>query len=267
MRLAITSDFDDLKGLDGDVFEGERSWRFECHDVLDSTMNAAWRAIESGVGDGLVVLAAHQTLGRGRIGRNWSSKRGESLLCSLTTMPAAEALPWMMVVGGLAVAEGIEIVAGLSTQMKWPNDVLVRGGKVAGILAESRASGGRTEGCVVGFGINLSHSPDDVDAWAVRATSLSAEGADVSAATLARAVVERFDVHYDRLQRGVIPKDGWLVRLATLGQQVVVQSAGKADIVGLAMDVDDEARLMVRTDSGKVIACDSGDVRVRLSSI
>lgn len=228
-------------------------------------MNAAWRAIENGVGDGLVVLAAQQTLGRGRTGRNWSSNAGESLLCSLTTMPAAEALPWMVVVGGLAVAEGIEIVAGLTTQMKWPNDVWVGGGKVAGILAESRLAGGRPEGCVVGFGINLSHSPADLDAAAMRATSLSAEGADVSAARLVRVVVERFDVHYGRLRRGVVPKDGWVSRLATLGQRVVVQSAGKADIVGMAMDVDDEARLMVRNEAGEVVACDSGDVRVRVN--
>ena len=149
-----------------------------------------------GAPEGAVAVAGEQTEGRGRLGRTWQAPAGTSLLFSIVLEPpvAPARLAELSLVAGAAVAEAVEVETGLRTAVKHPNDVLVDGRKVAGILAEA------VEGRVVlGVGVNVSQTavqlPDDV---ATPATSLLLEGVVVDSAELLAAILERLEAHYDR---------------------------------------------------------------------
>ena len=149
-----------------------------------------------GAPEGAVVATDEQTEGRGRLGRTWQAPAGSSLLFSIVLEPpiAPDRLPELSLVAGAAVAEAIRSETGLETAVKHPNDVLIGGRKVAGILAES------AEGRVVlGVGINVTQSHDELPADAdPSATSLALEGADVDRAELLARVLELLEQHYDR---------------------------------------------------------------------
>jgi BirA family transcriptional regulator, biotin operon repressor / biotin---[acetyl-CoA-carboxylase] ligase len=156
---------------------------------------ASTQRLLDGAPEGAVAAADEQTEGRGRLGRSWHAPPGTSLLFSIVLTPAvpAERLPELSVVAGEAVAEAITVEAHLPATVKHPNDVLIRGRKVAGVLAES--SEGRV---VLGVGINVSQRPDELPAHVTHpATSLALEGADVDRAMLLATVLERLERRYD----------------------------------------------------------------------
>jgi BirA family biotin operon repressor/biotin-[acetyl-CoA-carboxylase] ligase len=143
--------------------------------------------------EGAVVVAEEQTSGRGRLGRRWEAAPGTSILCSISLRPAvdAEVLPHLSLVAGAACAEAMAVVTGLHPTVKFPNDILVSGRKVAGILAE--ASGGWV---VLGIGINVNAQLEELPEGA---TSLSREtGRPVDRAELLITLLERLETHYDR---------------------------------------------------------------------
>ena len=148
-----------------------------------------------GAPEGAVVATDEQTEGRGRLGRSWDAPAGTSLLFSVVLEPRVpgERLPELSLVAGEAVAEAIASVAGLAPAIKPPNDVLVDGRKVAGILAE--ASDGRV---VLGIGVNVSQRADQLPSDVVTpATSLALEGADVDRAELFAAILAALERRYD----------------------------------------------------------------------
>jgi BirA family biotin operon repressor/biotin-[acetyl-CoA-carboxylase] ligase len=149
-----------------------------------------------GAPEGAVALAGEQTEGRGRLGRAWEAPAGTSLLFSIVLEPpvAPPRLAELSLVAGAAVAEAVEMETGLRTSVKHPNDVLVDGRKVAGILAEA------VEGRVVlGIGVNVSQTKAQLpEAVETPATSLSLEGATVDPPELLAAILERLEAHYDR---------------------------------------------------------------------
>ena len=146
--------------------------------------------------EGAVVATDEQTAGRGRLGREWVSPAGSSLLFSIVLRPDVPTpnLPELSLVAGRAVAGGLADLAGVLPDVKWPNDVLLNGRKVAGILAEARD--GRV---VLGIGINVSQSADDLPERPTNpATSLRLEtGREVPRADLLVAVLERLEREYD----------------------------------------------------------------------
>jgi BirA family biotin operon repressor/biotin-[acetyl-CoA-carboxylase] ligase len=149
-----------------------------------------------GAPEGAVAVAGEQTEGRGRLGRTWQAPAGTSLLFSIVLEPpvARARLAELSLVAGAAVAEAVENETGLQTVVKDPNDVLIDGRKVAGILAE--AIEGRV---VLGIGVNVSQTkaqlPETVE---TPATSLFLEGATVEPRELLAAILERLEAHYDR---------------------------------------------------------------------
>jgi BirA family biotin operon repressor/biotin-[acetyl-CoA-carboxylase] ligase len=148
-----------------------------------------------GAPEGAVVAADEQTEGRGRLGRTWVAPKGTSLLFSIALVPRVPAgrLPELSLVAGDAVAEAIAAETGLATTVKRPNDVLVGGRKVAGVLAEA------VEGRVaLGIGVNVSQDETQLPrAAATPATSLALEGAEVDRAELLAAILERLERGYD----------------------------------------------------------------------
>ena len=146
--------------------------------------------------EGAVAATDYQSEGRGRLGREWLAPAGTSVLCSIVLRPPVESsrLPELSVVAGRACTEAIRAVAGLEPTVKLPNDVLVRGRKIAGILAE--ASGGRV---VLGIGINVRQNAEELPGGTEPpATSLRLEGAGgVDRRDLLVALLEHLERHYD----------------------------------------------------------------------
>jgi BirA family transcriptional regulator, biotin operon repressor / biotin---[acetyl-CoA-carboxylase] ligase len=156
---------------------------------------ASTQRLLDGAAEGAVAAADEQTEGRGRLGRSWHAAPGTSLLFSVVLEPPVppERLPELSVVAGEAVAEAIAAETGLEAAIKLPNDVLIDGRKVAGILAE--ASDGRV---VLGIGVNVSQLSEELpDNVVTPATSLALEGAAVERPVLLAAVLEHLERRYD----------------------------------------------------------------------
>ncbi|MBU1694472.1 MAG: biotin--[acetyl-CoA-carboxylase] ligase [Verrucomicrobia bacterium] len=172
---------------------------------VSSTNDLVKAEAEQGAAEGLAVLADRQEKGRGRQGRTWLSPAGEGVYLSVLLrpgIPAGEA-NWLGVVGALAVASALER-AGLQTiTLKWPNDVLARGRKIAGILVEPRLHGPSVEFAVLGIGINVAQ---EASAWpgelSGTATSCRTEGVTISRDDLARIVLEQLDRLYSDFTDG-----------------------------------------------------------------
>ena len=156
---------------------------------------ASTQPLLDGAPQGAVAATDEQTEGRGRLGRSWHAPAGTSLLFSIVLIPPVppERLAELSVVAGEAVAEAIATETGLEAAIKHPNDVLIAGRKVAGVLAE--AAEGRV---VLGVGVNISQTEDQLPSDLVTAaTSLSLEGAVVDRAELLATILERLEAHYD----------------------------------------------------------------------
>jgi BirA family transcriptional regulator, biotin operon repressor / biotin---[acetyl-CoA-carboxylase] ligase len=154
---------------------------------------ASTQRLLDGAGEGAVVATDEQTEGRGRLGRTWHAPLGSSLLFSIVLEPdvPADRLAELSLVAGAAVADALAARANVETTVKHPNDVLVGGRKVAGILAES--ADGRV---VLGVGVNVAQSRDELPVDT--ATSLALEGATVDRAELLAEILERLESRYDR---------------------------------------------------------------------
>ena len=133
---------------------GEPIFRFP---VVESTMNEISRLAAEGAGEGTAVIADLQKAGRGRAGRVWTTPPGSAMLCSVLLRPALDVhlLSLLPIDAGLAIAEAIESVAQVQCQLKWPNDVLIDGKKIAGVLVQTRSIGEKVDHVNLGFGINL----------------------------------------------------------------------------------------------------------------
>jgi BirA family biotin operon repressor/biotin-[acetyl-CoA-carboxylase] ligase len=218
---------------------------------VDSTQAVAFALAADGAADRTVVVAQAQTAGRGRRGRLWLDEPGASLLTSIILRPRLEParLPTLSLTAGVAVVEALERVTGLKPRLKWPNDVLVDGCKLAGILLESRI--GPSPLVVLGIGVNLGQRvfPPDL---AERATSVRlATGRRVDADTLLTALLESLDAWRTRLETdGWAPiRERWCALTETLGRHVSID-----DVQGIAVDVDEDGALIVA----------EGDVRRRV---
>jgi BirA family transcriptional regulator, biotin operon repressor / biotin---[acetyl-CoA-carboxylase] ligase len=209
---------------------------------VDSTQAVAFALAADGAADRTVVVAQAQTAGRGRRGRLWIDEPGASLLTSIILRPrlTPARLPTLSLAAGVAVAEALERVTGLTPRLKWPNDVLVDGRKLAGILLESRIA--PSPFVVLGIGVNLAQRvfPPDL---AERATSVRlAAGRRVDADTLLTALLESLDAWRTRLENeGWAPiRERWCALTETLGRRVSID-----DVQGIAVDVEEDGALIV----------------------
>jgi BirA family biotin operon repressor/biotin-[acetyl-CoA-carboxylase] ligase len=229
------------------------------YQSLDSTMEIARREAQRGTQEGTVIIAGEQTRGRGRLKRTWFSPRGNIAL-SLILHPEAAALPFLIMIASLATARSIEGVTGLGTQIKWPNDILIRGKKVAGILIENEVKGGRSAYAVIGIGINVALRRDEVSEIAALATGLQEElGRKVSREDIIRSLLIEFERLYLKLpDAGPILK-AWRERLVTLGKKVTARW-GLEILEGIAESVDESGALVLRRADGTFTRVIAGDV-------
>jgi BirA family biotin operon repressor/biotin-[acetyl-CoA-carboxylase] ligase len=226
---------------------------------LTSTNSYAHDLARRTTPNGTLVTTDHQTAGRGRVGRAWRSLPGEQLAISLILYPQFPA-HFLVMASALAVAEAIEAVVGVRPGIKWPNDVLLDGRKVCGILIETSA-----DFAVLGIGINVNGSFSGDPELATRAITLAqALGHEVSREALAIELLARLDDAYLRLQYGGEParaalRDEWRGRLVMLGQRVMIRQGGQA-LDGIAEDVDAGGALLLRLANGSLQTILWGDV-------
>ena len=232
---------------------------------VGSTNDEAKRLAAQGAVEGTVVVAEEQSAGRGRLGRRWVAPPGTCLLCSILFRPAlrlSETVQLTMLCA-LAAADALQEVAGLHAALKWPNDLLVAGRKLAGLLSESGVTGERVDYVVVGMGINVNVPPQELGRLDSRATSVLAEtGRRVERNLLLASLLTGVEERYYQLQAGHSPHAEWAARLATLGRTVTVTAAG-GQISGTAEAVDEDGALLVRTPDGTLHRLLAGDVTLR----
>ncbi len=234
-------------------------------DCLDSTNDEARRRAEAGAAAGTVVWAGRQLAGRGRRGRSWSSPEG-NLYCSLVLRPACPPALAAQLSLVTAVAVGAAVVGCLPpervTRLKWPNDILIDGCKVAGILLETGADAeGRVTWLVVGVGINVRHFPADAGypATSLLEAGLAGEG---EVEVVLKSFLDQFGRWY-RVWRdvGLEPvRAAWLARAAGLGTPISVrlhQETVSGRFAGLDLD---GALLLASGEGGQVVRVTAGDV-------
>ena len=235
-----------------------------------STNSDLATAARAGAPDRTVLVAEHQSAGRGRGTRGWRSPPRAGLSFSVLLRP--HAVPsrrwgWLPLLAGVALADAVRAVAEVDAVLKWPNDLLVgpQRRKCAGILAEV-VSGGDTPAVVVGIGLNVTVTADELPADAA-ATSLAIEGAACSDRDpLLRAVLRELsrtektwrEHNGDAGASGL--REAYQRRCGTLGQRVRVELPAATVLVGHAVDVDSDGRLLVRDDRGTEHAVSAGDV-------
>ncbi len=242
---------------------------FRVLSETDSTNSACRRLALEGAPDGTVVLADCQTAGRGRRGRSFQSPAGKGLFFSILWRPdcAPEQLLPLTALSAVAVCRAIRQVCGAQAQIKWPNDLVLSGRKLAGILTEMALEGesGHVSHVVVGIGVNVHQRLTDFDGEVAQiATSLDlALGGSVCRAQLAAALLEEMDI----LRREVLfAPEKWLAeyRAACLNIGKTVQLIwGEEREPAQALAVDDRYGLVVRHRDGRVETLRSGEVSVR----
>lgn len=232
------------------------------HHVTTSTNDDARRAAAEGAPHGAVFLAEEQTRGRGRSGHAWHSPPGENLYLSVVLRPRVEpeVLPPLALVLGLVVARVVDEALGSDVEqagIKWPNDVLVDGKKVSGLLVESSFRGGKIDAVVAGIGLNV-HTASFPDELEARATSLQKLGArQLDRSALAARLLVGIDRAIEPFVReGVRPFQAELARRDVLfGVPVEV-----ADVRGVGAGIDASGNLLLRNEAGAVVRVGSGSV-------
>lgn len=178
--------------------DGESFYKVEGYERTDSTNEVCRRAFRRGEGEGFVAAADEQTAGKGRLGRRWESPPGESVYFSFLLTPRfpAERVPGLTLVMGLSTAQAVRELYGLPVGIKWPNDVVVRGRKLCGILTEAVTETGSLSCVIVGTGLNVNNAAFDGE-LADRATSVRIEtGRDADRAALTARILEIFRRNY-----------------------------------------------------------------------
>ena len=239
-------------------------WRVEVVAATPSTNADVAARARLGERPGLVLVAEHQTAGRGRLARSWVTPPGAALTLSLLVAPEEVPLdrwPWLPLLTGLAVADGVRRAVGVEASLKWPNDVLVADAKLAGILVErlERPAAVGGPAAVVGVGINVSTTRDELPV--PTATSLALAGArSLDRTRLLGEVLGCFAERYGdwRARGGGGLRASYAAACATIGRAVRVELPG-GSLRGRAVGVDDDGRLRV-DDGERVHVVGAGDV-------
>ena len=235
-------------------------------DEADSTNLQACRLGDEGAGDGLVVIADRQSSGKGRMGRQWESPGGVNLYASILLRPPVlpfEA-PKLTFLSAVAVCRAIKNCTGLQPTVKWPNDILLNGDKVAGLLNEMSSETDQVHYVVLGIGVNLNMNaeqfPDDLR---YPATSLAiATGKAVSRLAFTRSLLQELDALYQiYLEQGSVPIFAAWTELCDLTGKAVQVDCNNLLIEGTMVGLGDDGALLVRTSAGKIESIYAGDVR------
>ncbi len=241
-----------------------------CLDTIDSTQKLALELAGNGADEGTIVLAEEQTGGRGRLARKWFSPKYTTISMSMLIRPdlPLSRAPQFTLIAAVAVALAIEEVTGLTPEIKWPNDLLLNGKKVTGILTELQAEANQIRSMIVGIGINVNQKEKDIDPEIKQpATSLLIESAkSVSRDRLIAIILQNFEKFYDLyIREGFRPiKIIWESYSISIGKTVKAKTS-KGEIVGKALGITEEGVLQLEDSDGKIHFIYSADIEIASS--
>ena len=230
---------------------------------LDSTNTALVEEARSGAPEGLVLVADHQTAGRGRLGRTWSAQPGTALLVSVLLRPPLpiDEVPVVLMAAGLAACDGVEAAAGFRPGLKWPNDLVVGDRKLAGLLTE--ATGGADPGVVLGLGINVTAAAYPVDLAGEATSCEEVSSRPVDRGDLLVGFLTALESRYSTvLSAGrETTLAAYRSDSATLGRRVRVELTTGPPLEGSANRLADDGQLVVVDDAGAEHLVSVGDVK------
>lgn len=235
-------------------------------EEIDSTNSEVRRLGDAGAGEGTVVVADRQTGGKGRRGREWFSPAGTGVWMSVLLRPELrpDQVSGITLMAALSVCRAIRESTGLDTQIKWPNDLVINGKKVCGILTEAAMNGNELRYAVLGIGINVNQTefPEELP----HAYSLAlAAGRELDRDPIVACLLAHLKSDYERYLRsgdmGELKAD-YEAHLANLNQPVLVLSPS-GEWTGVAEGISEAGDLLVRDDSGELRTVNSGEVSVR----
>lgn len=243
-----------------------------CYDTVDSTNEQGKRLAQKGAVHGTLITAEEQTGGKGRLGRSWHVQKSAGLLFSLILRPQItlqEASRYSLI-AAVAVCEGIADAVDLQPMIKWPNDVLLNGKKICGILAEMIPQTDGIDFLVIGIGVNVHQKKEDFSPeMQTKAASLTMfTTKPLQRAVILQAILSKMDVYLQQYQQeGFAPiKEKWLSHCAALGENVSVLSKNTVLQQGKFIGIDDEGALLLESKNGAVTRFVSGEVSLRRPS-
>jgi BirA family biotin operon repressor/biotin-[acetyl-CoA-carboxylase] ligase len=221
------------------------------HRIHVESCASTQELVDPSMAEGAIAVADVQTGGRGRLGRAWEAPPGSALLASVLLKPPADrALPQLALVAGVAVADALEELTGLTVQIKWPNDVMLRRTKVAGILAEAR-----DDAVVLGIGVNVNQTREQLPERA--GSLLTATGVEWDRDAVLEAVLDALGARYGQWRDGGIDAvyDGLAPRDFLRGRAVTVDGRS-----GTAELIERDGRLRIAVGHGEHVSVESGEV-------
>lgn len=237
---------------------------------VDSTNAMLKSMAQDGAPEGAVVVAEEQTLGRGRLGRDWSSLPGLGIWMSVLLRPKMHPMMIQSITPAIAVAicRALEPYVDERPGIKWPNDILIGSRKVCGILTELSAEAEMISWVVAGIGINVNHKPEDFpESIKEQTTSVGMHlksGKTINRCYLAAEVINQLETMYlDYLENGPAPVLGeWKDWSVTIGRKVLLVKDG-TETIATALDIGIDGRLIVRLDDGRMKEVFSGEISLR----
>ncbi len=234
------------------------AWRLEIFDELGSTSDTCTARAREGEPEGLAILALKQTAGRGSRGRSWQAPPGNLNLSILLRPNSPSALAGMFsLLAGIAVAEALEAFFAPPTMLKWPNDILIGGAKLAGILIDAAPNGAKLDWLCIGIGMNLAYSPQIPGRLT---TSLAAHGCTLAPEDAANAILARL-AHWQSANPATI-QQSWLARAHPIGTQINIQSP-QGDKSGTFAGLSLAGELLLRRNN-RIEPISTGDVLLGL---
>lgn len=223
-------------------------------ETIDSTNTCARTLAQAGTEEGAVVLAEFQSEGKGRLGRRWQANPGENLLFSVILRPSIPraSAGFLTFYASVAVARAIDETCGCSIECKWPNDLLLNGRKVCGILLENSIEQDVVECSVVGVGLNVNQTDFPADLGATAASLKSILGHSIDRVDLLAEILRSFERSYDEVKRssfGTLVAD-WVSRCRMFGRKVTVSQDGQL-VTGTALGLHDDGGLLLDTPGGR----------------
>lgn len=236
-------------------------------DSVHSTQKIAHKLANEGAPEGTVVVADEQKIGRGRLDRSWFSPKSTGIWMSIVLRPEIppQQSPQLTLLVAVSVVRGIFKATGIDCQIKWPNDVLINGRKVVGILTELQSESDRINAVIIGIGVNVnqqsSHFPKELRE---KATSLAIEkGERINRANIIQAIFKELeDLYIDYLKEGFsVVKMLWESHAISIGKQITAKTL-KGTIQGKAIGITDDGVLMLEDEMGQLHYIYSADIEI-----
>ncbi|MFK3958750.1 biotin--[acetyl-CoA-carboxylase] ligase [Guptibacillus hwajinpoensis] len=236
------------------------------YPTVESTQFIAHDYAHKGTPDGTIIVADEQTAGKGRLGRSWHSPPGSGIWTSIILRPKLppQKAPQFTLIAAVSVVHAIRKQTGLEAEIKWPNDILIDGKKVVGILTELQAEADQIKSIIIGMGINVNATKEDFPEDLTTATSLRIElGKEIKRSVLLAAILNELETLYEEyLNNGFrMIKLLWESYAVSLGRRIKARTLNGV-IEGLAKGITEEGVLLLEDESGKMHYIYSADIEI-----